>query len=151
LFGTSEELLEAIGAPLYAHAPDRTLYEHAVDDLRSQLGEKACGALWAKGRAMTLEQAIKYALSEDEEPPTEALTVPEEPLVDSGQRPATLTPREREVAALVAQELTDHRIAKELVISERTVTTHVHKILKKLNFRSRVQIAAWAMEQELLR
>jgi predicted ATPase/DNA-binding SARP family transcriptional activator/DNA-binding CsgD family transcriptional regulator len=151
LFGTSEELLEAIGAPLYAHAPDRTLYEHAVDDLRSRLGEEACGALWTKGRAMTLEQAIEYALSEDEEPPTEALTVPEEPLVDSGQRPATLTPREREVAALVAQELTDHRIAKELVISERTVTTHVHKILKKLNLRSRVQIAAWAMEQELLR
>jgi DNA-binding CsgD family transcriptional regulator/tetratricopeptide (TPR) repeat protein len=141
LFGASEELLEAIGAPLYAHAPDRTLYERAVDALRSRLGEEACGALWAEGRAMTLEQAIEYALS---------VSAEESP--DGGtRRPADLTPREREVAALVAQELTNRRIAEELVISERTVTTHVQKILKKLNLRSRVQIGAWAMEQELLR
>jgi DNA-binding NarL/FixJ family response regulator len=52
---------------------------------------------------------------------------------------------------LVAQELTNRRIAEELVISERTVATHVHKILEKLNLRSRLQIVAWAMEQDLLR
>jgi DNA-binding NarL/FixJ family response regulator len=46
--------------------------------------------------------------------------------------------------------LTNRRIAEELSISERTVATHVHKILKKLNLRSRVQVSAWAMEQELL-
>ena len=52
---------------------------------------------------------------------------------------------------LVAREMTNRRIAEELVISERTVATHVHKILEKLNLRSRVQIAAWAIEQDLLR
>jgi hypothetical protein len=38
-------LLETIGAPLYAHAPDRALVERAVDALRSRLGEEACEAL----------------------------------------------------------------------------------------------------------
>jgi DNA-binding CsgD family transcriptional regulator len=51
----------------------------------------------------------------------------------------------------VAHELSNRRIAEDLSISERTVATRVHEILKKLNLRSRVQIAAWAMEQELLR
>ena len=52
---------------------------------------------------------------------------------------------------LVARELTNCRIAEELVISQRTVATHVHKILEKVGLRSRLQIAAWAMEQDLLR
>ena len=52
---------------------------------------------------------------------------------------------------LVAREMSKRRIAEELVISERMVATYVHKILQKLNLRSRLQIAAWAMEQDLLR
>ena len=99
---------------------------------------------------MTPEQAIEHALSTKAEPPTEA-PKPEGSPTDGGQIPAALTPREREVAMLVAREMTNRRIAEELVISERTVATHVHKILKKLHLRSRIQIAAWAMEQELLR
>ena len=100
---------------------------------------------------MTLEQAAEYALSTEEEPLCRKAPVPEESLDIGEQRPAALTRREREVAMLVAQELTNGQIAEELVISERTVATHVHKILEKLNLRSRVQIAAWAIEQELLR
>jgi DNA-binding NarL/FixJ family response regulator len=119
-----------------------------VEELRSRLGEEAFEAAWSEGRAMTPEQAIKYALSE-EEPSTKATMSEELPAGD--ERPVALTPREREVAMLVARELTNRRIAEELVISERTVATHVHKILEKLNFRSRLQIAAWAMEQNLLR
>ena len=54
-----------------------------------------------------------------------------------------LTPREREVAALVARGLTNLQVAEELTISERTVEGHVERILGKLEFRSRGQIAAW--------
>jgi DNA-binding CsgD family transcriptional regulator len=54
-----------------------------------------------------------------------------------------LTPREREVAALVARGLTNLQVADELTISERTVEGHVERILGKLGFRSRAQIAAW--------
>jgi predicted ATPase/DNA-binding SARP family transcriptional activator/DNA-binding CsgD family transcriptional regulator len=65
-------------------------------------------------------------------------------------RSDALTPREQEVAVLLARGLSDRRIAGELTISERTVTTHVGKILKKLGFQSRTQVATWAVEQRLL-
>jgi predicted ATPase/DNA-binding SARP family transcriptional activator/DNA-binding CsgD family transcriptional regulator len=151
LFGAAEALLETVGGARYVHAQDRVSYEHAVEVLRSELGEEAFGAAWAEGRAMTLEQAIEHALSTEAGPPTRKAPIPEESKTVGGQRPTVLTPREREVAMLVAQEMPNGRIAQELAISEPTVAGHVHKILKKLNLRSRIQIAAWAMEQELLR
>jgi non-specific serine/threonine protein kinase len=60
-----------------------------------------------------------------------------------------LTRREREVAALVAQGLTNREIAARLVVTVPTASTHVVHILNKLGFRSRAQIAAWAAEQRL--
>ena len=54
-----------------------------------------------------------------------------------------LTPRAREVAALVAQGLTNREIASRLFLSERTVEWHVEQILNKFSFSSRSQIAAW--------
>jgi tetratricopeptide (TPR) repeat protein len=60
-----------------------------------------------------------------------------------------LTPREREVAALVAQGKTSREMADLLVVSERTAEVHVSNILGKLGFTSRAQIAAWAVEKGL--
>ncbi len=54
-----------------------------------------------------------------------------------------LSPREEEVAALVAEGLTNRQIAQRLVISERTAQNHVQHILTKLGFATRGQIAAW--------
>jgi DNA-binding NarL/FixJ family response regulator len=54
-----------------------------------------------------------------------------------------LTEREHEVAALVAQGLSDKQIAARLVVSPRTAQSHVRHILNKLGFDSRAQIAAW--------
>jgi len=59
---------------------------------------------------------------------------------------SVLTPREREVAALVARGLTNREIAAELVIAERTADTHVSNLLGKLGMKTRSQIAAWAVE-----
>ena len=53
----------------------------------------------------------------------------------------TLTPREREVAALVAQGLTNRQIAAALQLSERTAQNHVQHILTKLDLANRSQIA----------
>ncbi len=55
-----------------------------------------------------------------------------------------LTAREREVAALVAEGLTNREIAERLVISERTAEGHVEQIRNKLGFNNRSQVAAWA-------
>jgi DNA-binding CsgD family transcriptional regulator len=54
-----------------------------------------------------------------------------------------LTPREREVVALIAVGLSNKEIAGKLIISERTAEGHVERVLGKLGFRSRSQIASW--------
>lgn len=54
-----------------------------------------------------------------------------------------LTPREHEIARLVARGLTNREIADLLVVSPETVKTHVSHILRKLDLRSRHQVAAW--------
>jgi DNA-binding NarL/FixJ family response regulator len=59
-------------------------------------------------------------------------------------RGGPLTPREREVAALVAQGLTNREIAGRLYLSERTAQNHVQHILTKLGLPNRSQIAVWA-------
>jgi DNA-binding CsgD family transcriptional regulator len=61
--------------------------------------------------------------------------------------PSTLTPREREIAALIARGLSNRAIADELVISQATVARHVANMLTKLGFSSRAQIAAWVARQ----
>jgi pimeloyl-ACP methyl ester carboxylesterase/DNA-binding CsgD family transcriptional regulator len=57
--------------------------------------------------------------------------------------PPTLTPRQTQVAALVAQGWTNRQIADELVITERSAESHVERIRARLGFRSRAQVAAW--------
>lgn len=61
-----------------------------------------------------------------------------------------LTVREREVATLIAQGLSNREIAERLTISERTAERHVANIMLKLDCNARTQIAAWAVESGLL-
>lgn len=68
------------------------------------------------------------------------------PMRTEGRSAEALTPREREIAGLLAQGLSNHDIAKRLVISERTARTHVGNILAKGGFSSRTQAALWAIE-----
>jgi DNA-binding NarL/FixJ family response regulator len=100
--------------------------------------------------AMTPERAKEYALSKGEErkPPPRLLAVVEQhpPPDEPTQR---LTRREREVALLVRRGLANRQIALELLISERTVHSHLRNILKKLGFRSRAGLAAWVTQQQL--
>ncbi len=134
LWSAAEAVRETIGAP--PPPGHRSLYETYLAAARARTDEATWEAARSEGRAMTLDEAVACALSEEE--PAMA-PVPEEPSV--GTQSASLTHREREVAALVARGLTNRRVAEELSISERTAETHVRNILKKLGLKSRVQLA----------
>jgi DNA-binding NarL/FixJ family response regulator len=71
------------------------------------------------------------------------------PDASSVGRLAELTPREREVLALVARGLSNGEIAEAFVIEESTVKTHVKRILRKLRVRDRVQAVIFAYESGL--
>jgi predicted ATPase/DNA-binding CsgD family transcriptional regulator len=73
------------------------------------------------------------------------------PAAGRGGGPGGLTPRECEVAALVARGFTNRQIARALVITEGTAALHVKHILHKLGLTSRAQLAVWAVEQGLAR
>jgi DNA-binding NarL/FixJ family response regulator len=60
-----------------------------------------------------------------------------------------LTAREREVTLRIAQGKSNRVIAQEMVVTERTVEGYVSNILGKLDFNSRTQIAAWAVQKGL--
>jgi predicted ATPase/DNA-binding SARP family transcriptional activator/DNA-binding CsgD family transcriptional regulator len=135
LWGAAEALREEIGVPLQPE--NLQLLEPYITAARLGLGEVTWQTALAEGRAMTPERAIEYALSPEEPAP---------PLPDgrrSGRDSAGLTPREEEVATLVARGLTNRQIASELSISEHTVATHVTKILKRLGLNSRSRLSAW--------
>ncbi|MFE9322626.1 protein kinase [Nocardia sp. NPDC052278] len=107
--------------------------EHMV---RRALGERRFDAAFRRGQAMGMTAAVAYALGERTER-----------MPNSNQ--AELTKRERQVADLVAQGLTNKQIAAKLVISQRTADGHIEHILTKLGFTSRAQIAAWVVGQSL--
>jgi non-specific serine/threonine protein kinase len=95
---------------------------------------------------MNLDEAVSYALEEEDTDPL-TTSAPGEP--SAGQVHVVLSRREEEVAALVAQGMSNRQIAQELFLSERTIENHVSKILRKLEFASRTEIAAWATQQRL--
>ena len=150
LWGAAESLRESIGANLspaeaHAHAP-------YVEAARTGLDPAAWEEARAEGRAMTAEEAVAYALARGEEQGrarAHRASVSEEPS-PAGRPGGALTQREREVALLLAGGLTNRQIAGELTISERTVTTHVERILRKLGATSRSQVAARMVRQRLL-
>jgi DNA-binding CsgD family transcriptional regulator len=70
------------------------------------------------------------------------LKEPEKASEPAGARP--LSPREHEVALLVAGGRTNRQMAEELVVSEATASKHIENILSKLGFSSRAEIASWS-------
>jgi DNA-binding NarL/FixJ family response regulator len=128
---------------------DRPGYEQAVATARTQLGEQAFAAAWQEGRTMTLEQAL--AAQRPVTMPTAAPvglsmapSVPKAPTYPDG-----LTAREVEVLRLVAQGLTNEHVAEQLVISPRTVNTHLTAIFSKIGVSSRSAATRYAIEHHL--
>ena len=153
LWGISEAIREAAGLQLPPSTHYVMKYEERLASARFALGEAEFGAAWDEGKGMTHEEAVEYALSEED--PVPKATSPEGTPVGTpvgtpeDVRLPALTHREREVAVLVTQGLTNRQISTNLGISDRTAGNHVAKILKKCGLRSRAQIATWVTETRL--
>jgi predicted ATPase/DNA-binding SARP family transcriptional activator/DNA-binding CsgD family transcriptional regulator len=137
LFGAAQAMREAVG---YQQPPgERELGAPYLDAARSRLTDAEWEAVFAEGQAMSFEEAVEDALSAKELSPP-ASPAPDRP--STGRQQLELTRRENEVAALVAQGLTNREIASKLMLSKHTVHRHVARILTKLDLHSREQVAS---------
>jgi DNA-binding CsgD family transcriptional regulator/tetratricopeptide (TPR) repeat protein len=118
------------------------LLRDADDAARSEASEHLDIAI-PELRDMKMQPGLERALALRENvAPNVAMVVVRDSVSDM------LTAREREIAGLVADGLSNHDIAQRLVISEGTVEVHVKHILSKLGFRSRTQVAGWVLRQD---
>jgi non-specific serine/threonine protein kinase len=129
--GATDVLRERLGAR--RALPDWPSWERMVAAMRSQLGEGGLAAALTAGRGLSLEELLAEAI------PTLS-SAPSEPGRGAGGR---LTRREREVAELLQQGYSDREIAARLSITRGTAGLHVHRVLTKLELRSRWQVADW--------
>ncbi|MGW0199670.1 LuxR C-terminal-related transcriptional regulator [Nonomuraea sp. NPDC003201] len=130
LLGAAETVRTGAGASLQPYLT--RLVARAEESATAALGEPGFRAEYEAGARLSRDAAIRLALGE---PAPAARTAP----ADAGP----LGKREAEVARLVADGLSNKRIAARLFISEHTVDSHVRNILNKLGVNSRAQIAAW--------
>lgn len=137
LLGAARTLWQDTDTTIAAFGP-HMVEQHAQceEDIVRALGRAAYeNALAEGGSHRGADEAIAYALRTESEP---TATPP-----SAAPAPSPLTPREQEVAALVAEGLTNRQIASALGRSPRTVHGHVENILAKLGFSSRARIASW--------
>jgi non-specific serine/threonine protein kinase len=148
LYGAAQALRESAGL---AESPTEQIdHNQDITSVRARLGEARFAAAQSVGGGMSLDEACELALAVTR--PTRApLAVV--PLATRELLPSTwpLSARECQIAVQVARGLTNRRIAHELVIAKRTVDAHVYRILRKLGFESRAQIAAWTVERGLFK
>jgi predicted ATPase/class 3 adenylate cyclase/DNA-binding CsgD family transcriptional regulator len=144
LLAAAAALRDSLGAPLppVYHAD----YERCVAAARAQLGEQAFAVAWAEGYGITWDQAL--AARGPVTIPIE--THPAPPAKSPSTSPIGLTARELEVLRLLAQGLTDAQIAEQLIISPRTVNTHLKAIYGKMQVSSRVAATRYAIDQHLI-
>ncbi|MFC7218271.1 ATP-binding protein [Streptomyces polyrhachis] len=139
LLGASDTLAALVGKRRLLGNP-RMIAMHGKfsDEARGELGEERYGQLHRQGGALPRSQATAFAVRDLDTLPEKGAAV----AAQRGSGPGALTRREREVAELVAQGLSNREVAERLVISKRTADAHVEHILAKLGFSSRSEIAA---------
>jgi predicted ATPase/DNA-binding CsgD family transcriptional regulator len=144
LLGGSQAVWRTSGAKIDETNAYSVFDGRAEQALREALGDKQFEQAFAEGASYSFEEAVALALGEDGDASAETGGQPARP---GAEKPGGLTRREMEIAGLLAEGLTNKEIAGRLVISQRTVETHVDRILGKLGFTSRLQVANWMAER----
>ncbi|MGW3460690.1 response regulator transcription factor, partial [Streptomyces olivaceoviridis] len=128
LLGVLHMLWESVGGRLGSAPFMRAQHVRFEAAVREALPAAAFDREFRRGARATVDEAMAYVLDD-------AAGVP------------GLTRRESQVAELVAEGLTNKDIAARLTIAQRTAENHVERILGKLGFTSRTQLAVWAYER----
>jgi predicted ATPase/DNA-binding CsgD family transcriptional regulator len=126
LLGATDVRWRLIGAAITVHGPQLAAHhDRCIAEVRRRLGSGRYEKLAGAGGHLDPGEVVAFAL----EPKASAA--------------GGLSARERDVAMRIHRGMSNRDIAAELVLSVRTVDTHVQRILGKLGFTSRAQIAAW--------
>ena len=124
---------EDVVAALKAGADGYLLKDMEPEELLNNLNQAATGKMVISERLTTLlAQALQSKRT-----------------ASKGPDISSLTPREKQIIKLIAAGLPNKLIARKLSITEGTVKVHVKHLLKKLNLRSRVEVAVWAVQEGL--
>ncbi|OLB82320.1 MAG: hypothetical protein AUI14_00880 [Actinobacteria bacterium 13_2_20CM_2_71_6] len=141
LLGAAHRIWPSVGFTMfgsrYFSAPHRACETAA----RQAIGDRAFDTAFQHATGFALDDALAYALADK---PTHTAKTP----TAAVPQPQPLTRREQEVAELIGIGKSNKEIAAALVISTRTAESHVERILNKLGFTSRTQIAAWITQQQ---
>ena len=135
LLGAAARIWDSVGTRLFGSERWMVPRERATEQCVALLGTARFDAAFKHGEGLSREAALARAVNEGVKasaPPTEAAV--------------SLTPREREIAELVSEGLSNKAISARLVIAQRTAECHVENILTKFGYTSRSQIAAWVAE-----
>jgi non-specific serine/threonine protein kinase len=135
MLGSAQRIWQSVGFPMFGSRYFGAPHGACEANTRSALGDERFESIVRHGRELSPEGAIAYAL----ECPGDNGVVSDV----AATQLSLLTERELEVAALITDGLSNQEIADRLVISRRTAEGHVNRILRKLGFTTRTQIATW--------
>lgn len=136
LLGAAEALRERSGAPVAA--VDQRRYEELVERARDHLKRDLFTAVWREGHGLSMERVIELARREVS------------PHVAPSDGANKLSPRELEIARLIARGQSNREIAERLIVTVKTVETHVQHMFYKLEVKNRAEIAVWAARHGLI-
>ncbi|MFF3711667.1 ATP-binding protein [Streptomyces phaeochromogenes] len=147
LLGGADRVWAGIDGNRFGSTTYNSARKESETRVRAAVGPGVFDRAYRRGGGLGLTAIVSYALQE-----AGRAVVPGPRRADGGPAPdsvrgdprlGSLTRREREVAELVADGLANQQIADRLVIARRTAEGHVERILGKLGFSNRSQIAAW--------
>jgi predicted ATPase/DNA-binding CsgD family transcriptional regulator len=142
VFGAAEALRTPLNSVI--DPADRPAYQAILTKLRSEVGVEAFDTAWQEGLKMPLQAAIDLALTSVEVHDGNDLL---SRTTSDREKSGGLSPRELEVVVLISQGKSNREIAEVMTVRVKTVETYITRIMNKLNYDSRVQIATWAVKQ----
>ncbi|MBB5159106.1 LuxR C-terminal-related transcriptional regulator [Saccharopolyspora phatthalungensis] len=142
LFGMCQTIKQNVDASLSGHKHIARLHDRYEARARRSLGDKMFQKVFRRAAQLGFDEGIAW-ITQD---PNKSGEIKGRATEES--HASMLTPREQEVAALVAQGKTNKEIAADMVIARRTADSHIDHILTKLGFTTRTQIAAWVTQRE---